>query len=54
MYDHLDFLSAVNVYLDGFAAASTYAIRKGTHDAGRGRQLVHHLLAADGLQSQSS
>ncbi len=34
LYDHLDFVHAVNAYLDGFAAASTYAIRKGFHDAG--------------------
>ncbi len=34
IYDHLDFTHAVNVYLDGFAAASTYAIRKGFHDIG--------------------
>ena len=34
VYDHLDFVHALNVYLDGFAAASTYAIRKGFHDAG--------------------
>ena len=34
VYDHLDFVHALNVYLDGFAAASTYAIRKGFHEAG--------------------
>ena len=34
VYDHLDFVHALNVYLDGFAAASTYAIRKGFHDIG--------------------
>ena len=34
MYDHLDFVHALNVYLDGFAGASTYAIRKGFHEAG--------------------
>jgi hypothetical protein len=34
VYDHLDFLHALNVYLDGFAGASTYAIRKGFRDAG--------------------
>ena len=34
VYDHLDFVHAVNVYLDGFAAASTYAIRKGFHEVG--------------------
>jgi hypothetical protein len=34
VYDHLDFVHALNVYLDGFAGASTYAIRKGFRDAG--------------------
>ena len=34
VYDHLDFVHALNVYLDGFAGASTYAIRKGFHEAG--------------------
>ena len=34
LYDHLDFVHGVNVYLDGFRGASTYAIRKGFHDAG--------------------
>ncbi len=34
VYDHLDFVHALNVYLDGFAAASTYAVRKGFHEIG--------------------
>ncbi len=34
VYEHLDFVHALNVYLDGFAGASTYAIRKGFHDIG--------------------
>ena len=34
VYDHLDFLHGVNAYLDGFAAASTYAIRNGFHEVG--------------------
>ena len=34
VYDHLDFVHGLNVYLDGFAGASTYAIRKGFHEAG--------------------
>ncbi len=34
VFDHLDFVHALNVYLDGFAAASTYAIQKGFHEAG--------------------
>ncbi len=34
LYDHLDFVHGLNVYLDGFAGASTYAIRKGFHDIG--------------------
>jgi hypothetical protein len=34
VYDHLDFVHALNVYLNSFAGASTYAIRKGLHEAG--------------------
>ena len=34
VYDHLDFVHALNVYLDGFGGASTYAVRKGFHDIG--------------------
>ena len=34
LYDHLDFVHALNAYLDGFAGASTYAMRKGFHEAG--------------------
>ena len=34
VYDHLDFVHALNVYLDGFAGASTYALRKGFQDVG--------------------
>jgi hypothetical protein len=34
VYDHLDFVHAFNAYLDGFAGASTYAIRKGFHELG--------------------
>jgi hypothetical protein len=34
VYDNLDFVHALNVYLDGFAGASTYAIRKGFLDLG--------------------
>ncbi len=34
VYDHLDFVHGLNAYLDGFAGASTYAIRKGFQDAG--------------------
>ena len=34
VYDQLDFVHGLNVYLDGFAAASTYAIRKGFNEAG--------------------
>jgi hypothetical protein len=34
VYDHLDFVHGLNVYLDGFAGASTYALRKGFHDLG--------------------
>jgi hypothetical protein len=34
VYEHLDFVHGLNAYLDGFAGASTYAIRKGFHDVG--------------------
>jgi Protein of unknown function (DUF1254) len=34
VYDHLDFVHGLNVYLDGFAGASTYALRKGFHELG--------------------
>jgi hypothetical protein len=35
VYDHLDFVHALNVFLNGFAGASTYALRKGFQEAGR-------------------
>jgi hypothetical protein len=34
VYDHLDFVHALNVFLNGFAGASTYAQRKGFQEAG--------------------
>ena len=34
VYDHLDFVHGLNVFLDGFAGASTYAIRQGFLDVG--------------------
>ncbi len=34
VYDHLDFVHGLNVFLNGYAGASTYAIRKGFHEAG--------------------
>ena len=34
VYDHLDFVHALNAYLDGFGGPSTYAIRRGFHDIG--------------------
>jgi hypothetical protein len=34
VYDHLDFVHALNVFLNGFAGASTYALRKGMQEAG--------------------
>jgi hypothetical protein len=34
MYDHLDFVHALNVFLNGYAGASTVALRKGFHEAG--------------------
>jgi hypothetical protein len=35
VYDHLDFQHALTVFLNGFAGASTYALRQGFHEAGR-------------------
>ena len=32
--DHLDFVQALNVFLNGYAGASTSAVRKGFHDVG--------------------
>ena len=34
VYDHLDFVQAINVYLNAYAGASTYALRQGFHEAG--------------------
>jgi hypothetical protein len=34
VYDHLDFVHALNVFLNGYAGASTCALRKGLHEAG--------------------
>ena len=34
VYDHLDFMHALNVFLNGYAGASTVAIRKGFREAG--------------------
>ena len=34
LYDHLDFVHAVNVFLNGYAGASTCAMRRGFHKAG--------------------
>jgi hypothetical protein len=34
VYDQLDFVHGVNAYLNGFPGASTYALRKGIHEAG--------------------
>jgi hypothetical protein len=34
-YDHLDYVHALNVFLNGYAGASTVALRKGFHEAGR-------------------
>ena len=34
LYDHLDFVHGLNVFLNGFPGASTYAMRKGFHEAG--------------------
>jgi len=34
VYDHLDYVHALNVFLNGFAGASTVALRKGLAKAG--------------------
>ena len=34
VYDHFDFVHALNVFLNGYAGASTCALRKGFHEAG--------------------
>ena len=34
VYDHLDFVHGLNAYLNGFPGASTWAVRKGFHEAG--------------------
>ena len=34
VYDHLDFVHGLNVFLNGFAGASTYALRRGFQEAG--------------------
>ena len=34
VYDHLDFVHGLNVFLNGYAGASTVALRKGFHEAG--------------------
>jgi hypothetical protein len=34
VYEHLDFVHALNVFLNGYAGASTCALRHGFHDAG--------------------
>ena len=34
VYDHLDFTHALNVFLNGYAGASTVALRKGLEAAG--------------------
>jgi hypothetical protein len=34
VYDHLDFVHALNVFLNGYAGASTVALRKGFQEAG--------------------
>ena len=33
-YEQLDFVHALNVFLNGYAGASTHAVRKGFHEAG--------------------
>ncbi|PQP14388.1 DUF1254 domain-containing protein [Rhodococcus opacus] len=50
-YDHLDFLHGVNVFLNAFPGASTWALRQGFLDAGAEDNSV--LLFSELLDSQS-
>ncbi len=51
VYDHLDFVHALNVFLNGFAGASTYALRKGFQEAGADDNQV--LMFSELLGSES-
>ena len=49
VYDQLDFVHGVNVYLDGFAGSVDLRDPEGLPRGGRRGQLDHHLLGADGV-----
>ena len=51
VYDHLDFVHALNVFLNGFAGASTYALRKGMQEAGAKNNEI--LMFSELMDSQS-
>jgi hypothetical protein len=51
VYDHLDFVHALNVFLDGYAGASTYAVRRGFHEAGAADNAV--IIFSDLMGSES-
>ena len=40
VYDHLDYVHALNVFLNRYAGASTVALRKGLEEAGAGDNQV--------------
>ena len=52
VYDHLDFVHALNAFLDGYAGASTYSIRNGIRSVGvEDNQIIifSELLGAESL-----
>ena len=49
LYDHLDYVHALNAFLTAFPAASTRAIRQGFLDVGVEDNTVSDLLGADGF-----
>ena len=51
VYDHLDFVHALNVFLNGFAGASTYALQKGFQEAGAN---VNEILMFSELMDSAS
>ena len=51
VYDQLDFVHALNVFLNAYAGASTYAMRKGFHEAGAGDNEI--LLFSELMGSES-
>ena len=50
-YDHIDFVHGVNVFLNAFAGASTYALRQGFIDAGAKDNSI--LIFSELMDSQS-